>query len=80
MIAVAVIAAVVGIVGLVGHFQMGDEMSRVGMDVCVAAAVIAIIYSFFREEKAAQRTCKAKEEKSPHAGSSGQAEIQSGGS
>ena len=75
MIAVAVIAAVVGIVGLVGHFQMGDEMSRVGMDVCVAAAVIAIIYSF-----SVRRTCKAKEEKSPHAGASGQAEIQSGGS
>ena len=65
MIAVAVIAAVVGIVGLVGHFQMGDEMSRVGMDVCVAAAVIAIIYSFsvrrrLRSELAKQKKKKAR--------------------
>lgn len=65
MIAVAVIAAVVGIVGLVGHFQMGDEMSRVGMDVCVAGRCDCHHLLFFREEKAAQRTCKAKEEKSP---------------
>lgn len=65
MIAVAVIAAVVGIVGLVGHFQMGDEMSRAGMDVCVAAAVIAIIYSFsvrrrLRSELAKQKKKKAR--------------------
>ena len=65
MIAVAVIAAVVGIVGLVGHFQMGDEMSRIGMDVCVAAAVIAIIYSFsvrrrLRSELAKQKKKKAR--------------------
>ena len=63
MIAVAVIAAVVGIVGLVGHFQMGDEMSRVGMDVCVAAAVIAIIYSFSVRRRLRSELAKQKEKK-----------------
>lgn len=63
MVIAAIVAAVVGIVGLVGHFQMGDEMSRMGMDVCMAAAVIAIIYTLSERRKLRSDLTKQKKKK-----------------
>lgn len=63
MITVAVIAVVVGLVGVIGRFQMGDEMSRMGMDICMIAAILAIIYTFSVRRKLRSDLAKQKKRK-----------------
>lgn len=63
MIIAALLAVVVGIIGVVGWFQLTDEMSRMGMNVCVVAAVITILYTFAVRRKLQIELARKKKEK-----------------
>lgn len=45
MVIATVFAVVIGLIGVIGRFQVTDEMSRMGMDVCIVGAVAAGIYT-----------------------------------
>lgn len=63
MIIAALFAVVVGIIGVVGWFQLTDEMSRMGMNVCVVAAIVTIIYTFAVRRKLQIELARKKKEK-----------------
>ena len=63
MVIAGALAVIVGIVGIVGRFQLADEMSKFGMDVCIAAAVAAVIYTLAARRKLRMEFVKQKKKK-----------------
>ena len=63
MIVASVLALLVGLVGLVGRFQVSDEMSRIGMDICLIAAVITVIYATAMRRKLRMELARLKKQK-----------------
>ncbi len=53
MVIAGILAVIVGIIGIVGRFQLTDEMSKIGMDVCIIAAVVAYGLYTYCTKKAA---------------------------
>jgi len=51
MVIAGILAVIVGIIGIVGRFQLTDEMSKIGMDVCIIAAVVAMVYTLTARRK-----------------------------
>ena len=63
MVIAGALAVIVGIVGVVGRFQLADEMSKFGMDVCIVAAVAAVIYTLAARRKLRMEFVKQKKKK-----------------
>ena len=63
MVIAGILAVVVGIIGIVGRFQLTDEMSKLGMDVCIIAAVAAIVYTLTARRKLRMEFVKQKKKK-----------------
>lgn len=63
MVIAGVLAIIVGIVGIVGRFQVTDEMSKMGMDVCILAAAAAVIYTLTARRKLRMEFVKQKKKK-----------------
>ena len=63
MVIAGILAVIVGIVGIVGKFQLTDEMSKIGMDVCIIAAVVAMVYTLTARRKLRMEFVKLKKKK-----------------
>ena len=63
MVVAGVLAVIVGIVGIIGRFQLTDEMSKMGMNVCILAAVAAGIYTLTARRKLRMEFVKQKKRK-----------------
>lgn len=63
MIVASALALIVGLVGLVGRFQVTDEMSRMGMDICLIAAIITVIYTTAMRRKLQMELAKLKKQR-----------------
>ena len=60
MVIAGILAVIVGIIGIVGRFQLTDEMSKIGMDVCIIAAVVAMVYTLTARRKLHMEFVKLK--------------------
>ena len=63
MVIAGILAVIVGIIGIVGRFQLTDEMSKIGMDVCIIAAVVAMVYTLTARRKLHMEFVKLKKKK-----------------
>lgn len=63
MVVASVFALIVGLVGLVGRFQVADEMSRMGMDICLIAAIITVIYATAMRRKLRMELARLKKQR-----------------
>lgn len=63
MVIAGLLAIIVGIVGIIGRFQLIDEMSKIGMDVCVLAAIATVIYTLSARRKLRTEFIKQKKKK-----------------
>lgn len=63
MVIAGALAIIVGIVGIVGSFQLTDEMSKLGMDVCILAAIATVIYTLTARRKLRMEFVKQKKKK-----------------
>ena len=63
MVIAGILAVIVGIIGIVGRFQLTDEMSKIGMDVCIIAAVVAMVYKLTARRKLHMEFVKLKKKK-----------------
>ena len=63
MVIAGALAIIVGIVGIVGSFQLTDEMSKLGMEVCIFAAIATVIYTLTSRRKLRMEFVKQKKKK-----------------
>ena len=63
MVIAGILAIIVGIVGIIGRFQLTDEMSKMGMNVCIAAAVAAVVYTLTARRKLRMEFVRQKKKK-----------------
>lgn len=63
MVIAGILAVIVGIVGIIGRFQLTDEMSKMGMNVCIAAAVAAVVYTLTARRKLRMEFVRQKKKK-----------------
>lgn len=63
MVIAGALAIIVGIVGIVGSFQLTDEMSKLGMEVCIFAAIATVIYTLTARRKLRMEFVKQKKKK-----------------
>lgn len=63
MVMAAFLAVLVGIVGIIGSFQFTDEMTKIGMDVCIVAAIVTVIYTLTVRRKLRSDLARLKKKK-----------------
>ena len=63
MVIAAFLAVLVGIVGIIGSFQFTDEMTKIGMDICIIAAIVTVIYTLTVRRKLRSDLARLKKKK-----------------
>lgn len=63
MVTAAFLAVLVGIVGIIGSFQFTDEMTKIGMDICIIAAIVTVIYTLTVRRKLRSDLARLKKKK-----------------